>query len=116
MPGPDHAASLEAGEFAELVREVRAAWDAMGDGEKRPRPGEREIMRVARRSLVAARPLPAGHVLEAADLDAKRPGISPMDVDEVIGRRLARAVEEDQLIRPGDMVAVTEAASRSPAR
>lgn len=105
MPGPDHAASLEPAEFAGLVVQVRDAWSALGDGAKRPRPAELEIMRVARRSLVTRRALPAGHVLEASDLDAKRPGtgISPMQVDLVVGRRLSAPVRADHLLRAGDV-------------
>ena len=88
-----------------MVVEINDAWSALGDGAKRPRPAELEIMRVARRSLVTRRALSAGHVLEASDLDAKRPGtgISPMQVDLVIGRRLSAPVGADHLLRPGDL-------------
>lgn len=105
LPGPDHAASMEPAEFARMVVEVREGWGALGDGAKQPRPAELEIMRVARRSLVTRRALPAGHVVQVGDLDAKRPGtgISPMQVDAVVGRRLAVAVVEDHLLRPRDL-------------
>lgn len=105
LPGPDHASSLEPAEFARMVSEVREGWSALGDGAKRPRPAELEIMRVARRSLVASRALPAGHVLELSDLEAKRPGtgISPMQVDAIVGRRLTVAVHEDHVLGPRDL-------------
>ncbi len=105
LPGPDHAASLEPAEFTGLVTAIHDAWRALGDGRKRPRPGEREIMRVARRSLVARRALPAGHVVQTGDLDAKRPGtgISPMRVDAVVGRRLVVAVEIEHVLVPEDL-------------
>ncbi len=40
---------------------------------------------------------PAGHVLMPEDLIMKRPGdgISPMQVDSLVGRRLTRALTED---------------------
>ncbi|MEO5985681.1 MAG: N-acetylneuraminate synthase family protein [Candidatus Limnocylindria bacterium] len=105
LPGPDHASSLELVTFSRLVTDIRDAWRALGDGQKRPRPGEQEIMRVARRSLVARRALPAGHLVEPDDLDAKRPGtgISPMRVDAVVGRRLAVGVGRDHLLQPADL-------------
>jgi N,N'-diacetyllegionaminate synthase len=105
MAGPDHAASLEPGDFRSMVLQVRAAWTALGDGRKEPRPAERETMRVARRSLVTARSLEAGHRLIIDDLDAKRPGtgISPMRVDAVVGRRLARPLQADHLLEPADL-------------
>ncbi len=105
LPGPDHASSLEPTAFMRLVTDVRDAWRAIGDGRKRPRPGEQEIMRVARRSLVTRQALPAGHVVRADDVDAKRPGtgISPMRVDAVIGRRLTVGVGKDHLLQPTDL-------------
>ncbi len=111
LPGPDHAASLEPAAFGRLVEGVRTAWTTLGDGRKEPRPGEQEMMRAARRSLVTARALSAGHRLEMADLDAKRPGtgISPMDVEGVLGRRLAVDVEADHLLQPSDLDPTTAA-------
>jgi N-acetylneuraminate synthase len=54
----------------------------------------------ARRSIVAARDLPPGHVIAEGDVDAKRPGtgISPLEIDRVTGRRTTRAFAEDELI------------------
>lgn len=105
LTGPDHAASMEPDDFARLVTEIRDAWSGLGDGNKVPRDAEREVMRVARRSLVAGRRLPAGHVLAIGDLAAKRPGtgISPMEIDRIVGRRLALDVEPDHLLRDEDL-------------
>jgi N-acetylneuraminate synthase/N,N'-diacetyllegionaminate synthase len=100
LPGPDHRASLEPADFAALVRGVRAIEAALGDGDKRPMPSEIDTREVARRSLVAARPLPAGHRLAAVDVAVKRPGtgIPPGQLDRVVGRRLSRAVAADELL------------------
>jgi N-acetylneuraminate synthase/N,N'-diacetyllegionaminate synthase len=105
MSGPDHAASLEPDAFAEMVRGVREAAAALGDGIKAPRPGEADAAAVARRSLVVTRHVPAGEVLGEADLDAMRPagGISPLRLDEVAGRRAARDLEARTLLRPDDL-------------
>jgi N,N'-diacetyllegionaminate synthase len=100
LPGPDHRASLEPGDFAALVRGVRAIESALGDGAKRPMPCELDTRAVARRSLVAARALPAGHRLDRADVAIKRPGtgIPPADLERALGRTLARAVAADELL------------------
>lgn len=105
LAGPDHAASLEPSAFAEMVAAIRAVHAALGDGVKAARPGEEEVRRVARRSLVTARAVAAGETLGAADLDALRPagGISPLRLDEVIGRRAARSLERGALLKPGDL-------------
>jgi len=97
LPGPDHRASLEPDELKQLVREVRDVEVALGNPRKRPSPAELKTAKVARKSLVSARPLPAGHVLSAGDLVARRPGdgILPGCMQELIGRRLRRSVDAD---------------------
>ena len=98
MIGPDHAASLEPAEFAEMIRQIRAVSSALGDGVKRPAPCEEKNRAATRRSLVAARALPAGRALARADLAAKRPdvGVSPADLDRVLGKTLRRALRRDE--------------------
>lgn len=92
--GPDHAASLDPSGFAALVRGLRIVEAALGDGVKRPTPAEADVARVARRSVVLVRDLPAGAVLEASHLALLRPGtgIEPGALPLVVGRRLARSL------------------------
>jgi sialic acid synthase SpsE len=89
-PGPDHQASLEPAELAELVRAVRRVEAALGDAVKGPNAAEREALALARRGLKLARDLPAGAQLRGDDLRLQRPatGIGAADLDRVIGREL----------------------------
>jgi N,N'-diacetyllegionaminate synthase len=105
LPGPDHAASLPPAEFAALVSGVRDAHAALGDGSKVPTAGETEMRLIVRRSLVANRPLVAGQIITEGDLDAMRPatGISPLRLDEVVGRRAARDLPERVPLMPDDL-------------
>lgn len=105
LPGPDHAASLDPPAFAAMVVGVREAHAALGDGRKAPSPAEDDTRLVARRSLVLVRGLAAGEPIDAADLDAMRPatGISPMRIDEVVGRRAARELLPRQPLMPDDL-------------
>jgi len=100
LPGPDHRASLEPGEFAELVRGIRAIEASLGDGDKRPMPCEADVRRVARKSLVAARALRAGEVLTSDAVAIKRPGtgIPPSALDSALGRRVRRDVMADEVL------------------
>jgi N,N'-diacetyllegionaminate synthase len=97
-PGPDHALSLVPEELAELVRRIGIVQSALGDGVKAAQPSERDVMAVARRSLVAARDLRSGAVVTAADVAAKRPagGLPPARLAEIIGRRLTHDVAADE--------------------
>jgi len=100
LPGPDHQASLEPDELAALVKSVREIESALGDGVKRPAASELPNAAVVRRSLHASRPLPAGHLLGAADLIALRPGtgLPPALRDRLVGRRLRVAVERGEML------------------
>jgi len=100
LPGPDHKASLEPNEFAAMVRAIRNIEQAMGDGIKRPSSSEAKNKPIARKSLVAAKPICAGEQFTAENVIAKRPGtgISPMRWDEVMGRVAARDFAVDELI------------------
>ncbi len=102
MGGPDHKPSLEPGDLAAMVAAVRQVETALGDGIKAPAPSERPNMAVARKSLVAARPIRAGEAFTPENLTAKRPGtgISPMRWDEFMGKPASRDYAKDELIVP----------------
>ena len=105
LPGPDQRASLEPGEFVELVAGVRRVEAALGSGAKEPTDAELRNAPLVRRSLAAAQELPAGAVLTATMLTALRPGtgVSPSRVDEVIGRRLVRSLARHELLELDDL-------------
>ncbi len=100
LPGPDHKASLEPGELTAMIAGVRAVEAALGDGVKGPRPSEMKNMDIARKSLVALRPLRAGEPFGADTLGAKRPGsgISPMDYWDWLGRPAPRDFAADETL------------------
>lgn len=101
LPGPDHSASLEPAEFKKMVAAIRNVEIALGDGIKRPTPSEALNMQVARKSLVASRPIKAGEVFTAENVTAKRPatGLSPMCWDDVMGKRARRDFSADDPIK-----------------
>lgn len=100
LPGPDHKASLEPHQLRMMVEGIRNIEMALGDGIKRPTKSEARNKLVARKSLVASRPIKVGETLTAENLTAKRPGtgISPMLWDEIIGTKAVRSFERDELI------------------
>jgi N-acetylneuraminate synthase len=88
LPGPDHKASLEPGEFKRMVDDIRRVAAMLGDGIKSPGPQEADTARVARRSVVAMVDIAAGEAVQASMLACRRPatGIAPRDLQLVIGR------------------------------
>jgi N-acetylneuraminate synthase len=99
-PGPDHAASLEPAGLQDLVDGVREIEMGIGSPTKFPTSSERDTAAVARRSVVAARPIEAGTILEPADLISLRPGTGrdPMDLWKLLGRRAKSDYERHEPI------------------
>lgn len=101
LPGPDHQASLEPAELKAMVAAIRSIEAALGDGIKRPTASELKNLPIVRKSLVALYPIKTGDLFTCDNLSIKRPGtgISPMRIDEVLGRRADRDYAEDELIQ-----------------
>lgn len=107
MFGPDVVASVTTAELRQLVDGVRfieriRANPVDKDALARDMTPLRQIFT---RSLVARQALAAGTVLTREHVAVKKPGtgLSPDRLDEIIGRRLRRAVEADQLLAAEDI-------------
>lgn len=100
MEGPDHKASLEPQELASMVRAIRNIEAALGSAEKKPSPSEQKNIAIARKSIVARRPIRQGELLTEENLAVKRPGngISPMCYTKILGTRAIRDFQEDEQI------------------
>lgn len=98
LPGPDHAASLEPNELKAMVEAIRNIELAIsGNGLKTPSKSEFPNIKIARKSIHIKQSLIKGHILNAEDLVMKRPGdgISPMDIEKVIGKKLLLDLKEE---------------------
>lgn len=100
MEGPDHKASLEPHELAEMVSCIRHIEIAMGTGEKTPSSSEKKNITIARKSIVAAKKIIEGEILTEENITVKRPGtgICPMRWNEVLGTKAIRDFNEDEQI------------------
>ncbi len=100
MKGPDHKASLEPHEFKSMVRAIRNIEKALGDGIKKPSESEIKNMAITRKSIVALRAIKSGEIFSIGNLAVKRPGtgISPMDLNKIIGKIARRDFLPDEQI------------------
>ena len=100
MAGPDHKASLEPDQLKAMVTSIRHIEEALGDGVKRVTDSERPNIEIARKSIVATRPIKKGEVLTEENIYVKRPGngVSPMLWDKAIGSEATRDFATDELI------------------
>jgi N-acetylneuraminate synthase/N,N'-diacetyllegionaminate synthase len=98
--GPDHAASADPEQFARYVSLIRRAEVLRGQPGKRVLPGEEDVRRVSRQSLVAARDLAAGQLIGGSDITVQRPGtgIPAADVTRAVGKRAAGAIRRGTLL------------------
>jgi sialic acid synthase len=98
--GTDHAFSLEPVGLRKMVRDLDRTWQAMGDGEKRVYPSEVAPITKMGKKVVAARALPAGHVLRPEDVCLKSPGdgLPPYELEKVIGATLLQPLNADDEI------------------
>ncbi|NDA67122.1 MAG: response regulator [Verrucomicrobia bacterium] len=85
-----------------LVTAIRDIELAMGNGVKAPSPSEIKNLAIVRKSLVAFKTIEAGELFSMENICAKRPGtgISPMRLDEVLGKPARRRFAADELIEP----------------
>jgi len=106
MKGWDHAISADPDELRTIVDEGRNVFASLGGPERVVTAAEVEKRERFRRSLVAREALGRGHALAEHDLTAKRPGtgISPAELEYVLGRTLATDVEADHVLRWEDLV------------
>jgi N-acetylneuraminate synthase len=106
MFGPDSPASLTPDELAQVCQGRDAAVAMRTPVDKDAAAAEKAGLRsLFGRSLAPARDLPAGHQIEPDDLILKKPGsgIPWTEREGLIGRRLARPVSAERLLRREDI-------------
>jgi sialic acid synthase len=106
--GSDHHFSLEPGGLRELCLGLERTMAALGSGQKRASSTEAQAVKKMGKKLVAARDLPAGHVLREQDVACKSPGdgLEPHRLSDVLGRVLAVSLGVDDDITLGGLVAI----------
>jgi len=106
LPGPDHHFSSDAGEFRQLVENVRHLEACVGEAAIGPTPTEEFGRENFRLSCVAAGSLPRGHVLAASDIAFRRPGtgLPPKAIDWLVGRILLNPIDAGAVFDPGHFV------------
>jgi len=98
--GPDHKASLDPGELKIMVRSIRDTEKALGSAMKIPSDSEKKIMKLVRKSLVAAADIHKGSKIKEGDISIKRPGsgIQPKDIKRIIGKKALKDIKKDELL------------------
>jgi N-acetylneuraminate synthase len=107
MFGPDVTSSVTPAELGKLVEGIKFIERALAHPvDKDAQASELEPTRqLFTRSVVAARDLDAGTILEPEHLRLKKPGtgLPPDRLGTIVGHRLTRALRQDELVREEDL-------------
>ena len=100
MKGSDHVFSLEPIGMRRLVRDLRRVKTSLGDGKKKLYESEKQNIIKMRKKIVASHNLKKGHILKQHDFVYKSPGdgLQPYHVQNLLGKKLKRALKEDEAI------------------
>ncbi|MCE8014969.1 pseudaminic acid synthase [Halomonas sp. MCCC 1A17488] len=102
--GPDDSFSLEPKELAELCRDSRTAWSALGKvdyGRKSSEQGNVQF----RRSLYFVKALKAGEIITEDAVRSVRPGygMPPKYLSSVLGRKAGKNIKANTPVAQGDI-------------
>ncbi|MEA1051580.1 N-acetylneuraminate synthase family protein [Lamprobacter modestohalophilus] len=115
MEGNDHKVSLLSEEFAEMVRQIRAVEEAMGQGGERAlSQGELINRENLAKSLVITQALPKGAPIRRELIAIKSPGqgLQPNRIDELVGRLVQRDFQPGDLFFESDLSQASARPSR----
>jgi len=106
MPGWDHAVSANPEEMKVIVEEGKRIVTALGEYNRVISAKEKKQRESFRRSVVTKRNIKEGEILQKTDLNFKRPGtgIRPDEVKYILGRKVNKDVNEDELIKWEDLI------------
>ncbi|SLM30978.1 N-acetylneuraminate synthase [Desulfamplus magnetovallimortis] len=99
LEGPDHKASIEPEALSNMIRSIREVESALGNGCKKPAQCEHDNIAIARKYVVASRPIKKGETFTPENLTIKRTGevgVSPMLWDTLIGSIAIRPYMPDE--------------------
>jgi len=105
-PGPDVPISITPFELSEMVKGAKAIFKALG-GRKTILPEEQPVIDFAYASVVSIAPVKEGDRFTLENIWVKRPGTGPIlaaDLENVIGKKAARNLQEGQQISPEDIL------------
>jgi N-acetylneuraminate synthase len=100
MVGNDHYHAMDPDDIRAFRRQQTFIEALMGDGELGEVSTQEAARKFARRSLVAARDIPAGTVVTADMIAVKRPGtgIPPQDIEKLLGTAAITRIPDDTIL------------------
>jgi sialic acid synthase SpsE len=101
LPGNDHYHAMDKEDLKKLKKRLEDVYKLLGSSDKKPLESEKNSLVNARRSLIAARFIQKGKIIEPADITWKRPanGINPREYDSLLGKKAKEDINEDTIMK-----------------
>lgn len=105
LPGNDHYHAMDKEDLKVFKQNLKRVFELLGSFHVVSLEVEQEARKNARRSLVTKCFIEKGRKVLTRDLTWKRPahGISPKDINEVVGKRARVDLEEDSILQWSDL-------------
>ena len=105
IKGFDHFYSLDPKMLTDSIKAIRETEKSLGKPKISPYKTEFKIKEIAQRSIVAARDIEKGEILNVNNLTTKRPGtgISPINWDLICGRKASTNIQKNKIISTMDL-------------
>jgi len=106
LPGNDHYHAMDPADLKKLVNNINLLEKILGQNKKKPIKCELSARKNARRSIVAKTDISYGKKITQDMLTLKRPGIGiePEFLSLIIGRKIARDIKKDEIIKWEDLI------------
>jgi sialic acid synthase SpsE len=101
LPGNDHYHAMDKEDLKIFWKRWAFTEEILGSFKLTALPDEEPARKNARRSLVAAKDIPEGKVIEKSDLTWKRPahGVSPKFLKDIVGKKSKISIREDEVLK-----------------
>ena len=106
LDGPDHKSSMLIDDFGVLVGKIRKSEILLGNNEKFISSDQSKIRDMAMKSIVSLKDINKGESISLSNICFKRPGtgISPLDLESIIGCKVNKDIEINKIINKEDII------------
>ena len=103
--GPDHPFAMDPEDFSKMVEGIRALERALGNGDKKLMPSEKETAIIQRRGIYALKNIGQGEKITRDMIEFLRPAITlrPPEANKILNKKAKRKISKGSPIKLSDV-------------